>query len=507
LSGDPATSRRSHLGAPRSYFLRLHPDDLPHITLYCLVGVSALYSPLYARNAVTSGTLFFPLNSFTNTKRIMITLQRENLDTLLHVLQERGYRNVGPAVRDGAIVLDQIRSSADLPVGMMEKQEGGSSTLMQRDDDALFGFTVAGQSWKQFLFPSRECLFAASKNGKRCRGSSDSYPFYQQSYNAVFCIERDFSPYYHSPNDLLQYLEIPYAKEIVKAGMAMLLVLDKLPPAVDEFVLRERGNGSSLFASWGDAAISDVHEYRVYLGQLPFLYDTSYVVSETSTTVPNLIEGKQYFVGVAGIDLTGREGLIVERTAVPRTIPLPPRSLTASPPLPRLNWRPGDEVDLMGYHVYRSVDSSQSFVRLTSEPVQDTTYTDSTSSQSSRWYFVTAIDSTAHESQPSDTIAFSSTVSVERMGFSIPSKLRLHQNFPNPFNPETKISYEIQSKAFVELVVTDGLGRVVATLVNEEQPPGLFRIRWDGSASSSGVYFWTLRAGSNAQTIRMMLLR
>jgi len=96
----------------------------------------------------------------------MITLQRENLDTLLNVLQEHGYRNVGPTVRDGAIVLDQIRSSADLPIGLMEQQDGGSSTLTRRDDKAFFGFTVSGQSWKQFLFPSRECLFTATKNGK-----------------------------------------------------------------------------------------------------------------------------------------------------------------------------------------------------------------------------------------------------------------------------------------------------------------------------------------------------
>ena len=339
------------------------------------------------------------------------------------------------------------------------------------------------------------------------RGSSDSYPFYQQGYSAVFCIERDFSPYYHSPNDLLQYLEIPYAKEIVRAGMAMLLILDELPPAVDGFSLRDRGDGSSLFASWDDAAIPDVREYRVYVGQLPFLYDTSYVVSGTSTMVPNLIEGRQYFVGVAGIDLTGREGLIAEKTAVPWMVPLPPRSLTASPPWSRLDWRPGDEVDLLGYHVYRSLDSSQSFIRLTFEPVQDTTYTDSTSGQTLRSYFVTAVDSTAHESQPSDTIEVSPTVSVERTGFSVPSIFRLHQNFPNPFNPETEISYEIQTKAYIELIVTDFLGRLVTTLVNKEQAPGFYRIRWDGSASSTGVYFCTLKSGSKMQTIRMMLLR
>jgi len=85
---------------------------------------------------------------------------------LLHALQERGYRNIGPTVRDGAIVLDHIDSSADLPIGLVEEQGGGSSALTRRDNGAFFGFTISGQSWKQFLFPSRECLFTASKNGK-----------------------------------------------------------------------------------------------------------------------------------------------------------------------------------------------------------------------------------------------------------------------------------------------------------------------------------------------------
>jgi hypothetical protein len=58
------------------------------------------------------------------------------------------------------------------------------------------------------------------------RSSSDSWSFYQQSYKTVFCIERDFSPYYHSPNDLIQYLDIPYSKEIIQAGLAMVLTLD-----------------------------------------------------------------------------------------------------------------------------------------------------------------------------------------------------------------------------------------------------------------------------------------
>lgn len=97
---------------------------------------------------------------------------------------------------------------------------------------------------------------------------------------------------------------------------------------------------------------------------------------------------------------------------------------------------------------------------------------------------------------------------VERQS-SIPSGFHLEQNYPNPFNPDTSISYKISKTSDVSLKIYDLLGKEVATLVNEKQQPGNYNSQFSsyGSQLSSGVYFFTLRAGDFVQTKKMMLVK
>jgi sulfhydrogenase subunit beta (sulfur reductase) len=85
------------------------------------------------------------------------------LDDLLRALAAHGFRSIGPRVRDGAIVYDDIESSADLPIGWTDDQEAGRYRLERRDDEARFGYAVGPHSWKQFLLPSRILLWRARK--------------------------------------------------------------------------------------------------------------------------------------------------------------------------------------------------------------------------------------------------------------------------------------------------------------------------------------------------------
>jgi hypothetical protein len=93
--------------------------------------------------------------------------------------------------------------------------------------------------------------------------------------------------------------------------------------------------------------------------------------------------------------------------------------------------------------------------------------------------------------------------------------LVLGQNAPNPFNPQTQITYAIPDGASgkpVSLLVYDVAGRLVRTLVDAVQPPGIHVLGWDGtddrgSRVSSGVYFYRLRCNSEAQTRKMILLK
>jgi ferredoxin len=83
-------------------------------------------------------------------------VDRAGFEALLVRLSREGYRLIGPTVRDGAIVLEEIDGTADLPWGVGEEQEAGRYRLTERDDDRAFAFAHGPDSAKRFLFPPRE---------------------------------------------------------------------------------------------------------------------------------------------------------------------------------------------------------------------------------------------------------------------------------------------------------------------------------------------------------------
>jgi photosystem II stability/assembly factor-like uncharacterized protein len=103
-------------------------------------------------------------------------------------------------------------------------------------------------------------------------------------------------------------------------------------------------------------------------------------------------------------------------------------------------------------------------------------------------------------------------VGLNTISNRIPKEFILMQNYPNPFNPSTKIRFEIppidRSHAFdVQIIIYDMLGREVALLVNEELNPGSYSVTFDGSNYASGVYYYTIYAGSFTDTKKMMLVK
>lgn len=89
----------------------------------------------------------------------------------------------------------------------------------------------------------------------------------------------------------------------------------------------------------------------------------------------------------------------------------------------------------------------------------------------------------------------------------LPKTTTLYQNYPNPFNPTTLISYAIPTRSRITLGVYDVLGRVVRTLVEETQDPGIYEAQFDASGLASGIYFYRLTAGSFVQTKKMLVVR
>lgn len=93
-------------------------------------------------------------------------IDRHGLDTLMTSLKEDGFTVLGPTVASNTIVYDEVSSTADLPQGWGDEQDGGSYRLVERNDDALFGYNLGQTSWKRFLFPPAvELLRIRSTNG------------------------------------------------------------------------------------------------------------------------------------------------------------------------------------------------------------------------------------------------------------------------------------------------------------------------------------------------------
>ena len=90
-------------------------------------------------------------------------VERSALDALLGSIARQGYQVLGPTVHDGAIVYRDVRSAADLPIGWGDEQDGGTYRLRRREDEAVFGYAVGPQSWKQFLHPPRLRLWRARR--------------------------------------------------------------------------------------------------------------------------------------------------------------------------------------------------------------------------------------------------------------------------------------------------------------------------------------------------------
>jgi hypothetical protein len=110
-------------------------------------------------------------------------------------------------------------------------------------------------------------------------------------------------------------------------------------------------------------------------------------------------------------------------------------------------------------------------------------------------------------SQLSNPVVALGSLNVE----STPTEFALLQNFPNPFNPETTIKYNVAQGGSVSLRIYNVVGQVVRTLVAEQQSAGRYTVRWNGTddrgvSVSSGIYFYQITAGSEFQDVKKLML-
>jgi hypothetical protein len=172
-----------------------------------------------------------------------------------------------------------------------------------------------------------------------------------------------------------------------------------------------------------------------------------------------------------------------------------------------LQWFTPIDEDFNYHNVYReNLDTIDSAVVFTTV---DSFFVDLDIPTGSWQYYVTAVDSSGNESDPSETVSVILSSDLEPL---IPTEFALHQNYPNPFNPTTQIRYDLPEDTYVRITIFDIMGRKVRSLINTNEDAGYRYMNWDatndlGQPVSAGMYIYTIQAGEFRKTKKMVLLK
>ena len=171
-----------------------------------------------------------------------------------------------------------------------------------------------------------------------------------------------------------------------------------------------------------------------------------------------------------------------------------------------LNWDISSDEDFSYYNVYRQDQSS--LEAATIFETENNYYSDNIDIDGDYQYWVTAVDVSGNESDPSEPAMVTLGVQEDLM----PMEYALMQNYPNPFNPSTQIMYSLPKTSSVKIIIYDMLGSKVRTLYNGFQDAGYKNVLWNatneqGDPVSAGMYIYTIEAESFFASKKMILLK
>lgn len=111
-----------------------------------------------------------PMNSLTNDR---YRINTDELHRLFDYLLSKDYQIIGPKFRDGALMLDELLSFDEIPIGFHETLDKGQYQLVERGDGSCFEYTLGPQSFKKFMYPPKQKLWGASRNGNGMQFNAD----------------------------------------------------------------------------------------------------------------------------------------------------------------------------------------------------------------------------------------------------------------------------------------------------------------------------------------------
>ncbi|UCC12675.1 MAG: M20/M25/M40 family metallo-hydrolase, partial [candidate division WOR-3 bacterium] len=247
-------------------------------------------------------------------------------------------------------------------IGYMD--DANLDCIIQRKDAPMLWLSELFESVGDVYVPS--LLIYPVTSG----GGSDWYPFAVNGFAAVGAAERSgshYNPHYHDTSDVLTTLTPELYTAITRVSVATLAVLGLYPSMVQDVVVLDAGNGTQLRIQWTTNPETDIAGYRVYWGLESEVYtDTHFVTGAGSFyyNMTGLMTDSTYYVTVRAVDTDDHESYVaVEKTGIPRTIPLAPTGVIATPLSSgiRIDWLPNGEIDLAGYRLYRRLDDNPTY--------------------------------------------------------------------------------------------------------------------------------------------------
>ncbi len=240
---------------------------------------------------------------------------------------------------------------------------------------------------------------------------SDEGPFAQRGFPAVGTIEGDFHyAGWHTNYDVVDSLDFDYMREVVKMGLATVLLFGLSPSRVENLRTVDAGDGSTLYVNWlANHPGEDIAHYNLYFGTTSGSYDSVRQVHATCDTLRHLEESVTYFIAVTATNASGFESPTHQEISMsPREMPRPPSGLMAYPFETykiKLDWSPNREADLDYYNIYRSEESGSGY-QLLAGAHTDTTFVDSSVEGEVEYYYytLTAVDTCGNESEMSDEV-------------------------------------------------------------------------------------------------------
>jgi hypothetical protein len=298
----------------------------------------------------------------------------------------------------------------------------------------------------------------------------------------------------------------PTAAELASLAPGLFIMhVSDLSPTMKNGVVRLELAGSMKYF-WKLISSIDAYYIDGYSEVVPTLFDSTAVCTEYHYVQVIAHTGDPYTFWVSPPD---------SARSVDNLAPGEPLMLAGeqsfSPEGLTLTWKPNVEADLGHYAVYRG--TSAGFVpgplSLIASPPDTAAFDGDWRWSSGYYYKVSAVDVHGNES------AYALLAPEEITGDETPrapAATYISQNFPNPFNPATKIEFGLKEPANVSLRIYDAAGRLVRVLVERSMPAGRYAKVWDGRnaagrAVASGIYFYRLEAGAFSETKKMVLSR